>query len=89
MEEIKEIYNLFPSILPVWIILNIFGNTIKMTLHVETKYVIWILLLLSMIIFFVFFGVNFDSFFIAFITFSFSVSSYDLVKCYSKIRKRK
>ncbi|MEG2621236.1 MAG: phage holin family protein [Bacilli bacterium] len=86
MEKIKVLYNLMPYILPVWLILNIIGNTIKMTSLLDTKYIIWILLVISIIINFCFFGIKFESFFIAFITFSFSVSSYDLVKYFTKIR---
>lgn len=89
MEEIKEMYNLLPHIVCVWIVLNILGNTIKMTFNIPGKYIIWILLPVSVIINFVFFGVNFESFFIGFITFSFSVSSYDLIKYYGKIRNEK
>ncbi len=60
-----------------------------MTFNIPGKYIIWILLPVSVIINFVFFGVNFESFFIGFITFSFSVSSYDLIKYYGKIRNEK
>lgn len=85
LEEIKHLYNLFPHIICVWFILNILGNTIKMTFKVPSKYIIWILLVVSIVINFVFFGISFESFFIAFITFSFSVSSYDLVKYFKRI----
>lgn len=88
MDEIKDIYNLLPHIFCVWIVLNILGNTIKMTFHVSSKYIVWILLFASIIINFVFFGISFESFFISFVTFSFSVSSYDLVKYFGKIRKK-
>lgn len=60
-----------------------------MTFHVASKYIVWILLLVSIVINFVFFGVSFESFFVAFVTFSFSVSSYDLVKYSKKIKKGK
>lgn len=59
-----------------------------MTFKVPSKYIVWILLFVSIVINFVFFSVSFESFFIAFVTFSFSVSSYDLVK-YSKRIKNK
>ena len=88
LDEIKSVYKLFPYILPVWIMLNILGNTIKMTFHVKSEYIVWILLFVSMIIFFIFFDISFESLFIALITFSFSVSSYDLVKYFGRIRKR-
>jgi hypothetical protein len=88
LEEIKDIYNLLPHIVCVWIVLNILGNTIKMTFHIASKYIVWILLLVSLVINFVFFGVSFESFFIAFVTFSFSVSSYDLIKYFGKIRRK-
>lgn len=89
MKEIKDLYDLLPHIICVWIVLNIFGNTIKMTFKVPSKYIIWILLVASIVINFVFFGVSFESFFIAFITFSFSVSSYDLVKYFKRIVVRR
>ena len=89
MEEIRDIYVLLPHILCIWIILNILGNTIKMTFKVPSKYIVWILLPISIVINFVFFGVNFESFFIGFITFSFSVSSYDLIKYLNVILRRK
>lgn len=60
-----------------------------MTFKVPSKYIVWILLLASIVINFVFFGVSFESFFVGFVTFSFSVSSYDLIKCSNKIRKSK
>lgn len=88
MEEIKNLYNLFPHILCVWIVLNILGNMIKMTFNIPGKYIVWILLPVSIIINFVFFGISFESFFIGFITFSFSVSSYDLIKYFGEIRKK-
>jgi len=87
MEEIKHLYTLFPHIISVWLILNILGNTIKMTFKVQTKYIVWILLFVSILINFIFFKVSFESLFIGFITFSFSVSSYDLVK-YMKVITR-
>lgn len=86
MESIKSLYELLPHIISVWIVLNILGNMIKMTFKVPSKYIIWILLPISIIINFVFFGVSFESFFIGFISFSFSVSSYDLIKYSKKIR---
>ena len=89
MEEIKNIYNLLPHIISVCIVLNILGNMIKMTFKVPSKYIIWILLPISIIINFIFFGISFESFFISFLSFSFSVSSYDLVKCTKKIRNNK
>lgn len=89
MDEIKNIYNLLPHIFCLWIVLNILGNTIKMTFHVASKYIVWILLFVSILINFVFFGINFESFFLSFISFSFSVSSYDLFKYFNKIRSEK
>ena len=86
MQQIKDLYYLFPHILTVWIILNILGNTIKMTFKIDSKYIIWILLLISIIINFIFFGISFESFFIAFLSFSFSVSSYDLIKYSIRIK---
>lgn len=59
-----------------------------MTFNIPGKYIVWILLPVSIIINFVFFGISFESFFIGFITFSFSVSSYDLIKYFSEIRKK-
>ena len=56
-----------------------------MTLKVDSKYVVWILLPVSIVINFVFFGISFESFFVGFISFSFSVSSYDLIKYSKKI----
>lgn len=82
------LYDLLPHIFCVWIVLNILGNTIKMTFHIPSKYIVWILLIVSIIINFAFFGISFESFFVAFVTFSFSVSSYDLVKYLGKIRKK-
>ena len=88
LEEIKHIYNLMPHIFSLWIVLNILGNTIKMTFKISSKYIVWILLFVSIIINFVFFGISFESFFIGFITFSFSVSSYDLIKYFGKIKSK-
>lgn len=88
LSEVKAFYKLFPQILPVWIILNILGNTIKITFHIDSKYIVWILLFTSIVIFFIFFKVSFESLFVALVTFSFSVSSYDLVKYYGMIRKK-
>lgn len=59
-----------------------------MTFNIPGKYIVWILLPVSIIINFVFFGISFESFFIGFITFSFSVSSYDLIKYFGEIRKK-
>lgn len=59
-----------------------------MTFHVQSKYIVWILLASSIVINFCFFGISFESFFVGFVTFSFSVSSYDLVKYFGKIRKK-
>ena len=87
LQEIKDMYILLPHIVCVWLVLNILGNTIKMTFKINSKYIVWILLFVSIIINFVFFGINFESFFIAFISFSFSVSSYDLVKYFTRIKK--
>lgn len=84
-----DIYNMLPYILAEALVLNILGNTIKMTFKINSNYIVWILLIMSMIINFIFFGINFKSFFIAFIAFSFSVSSYDLVKYTSRIRNEK
>ena len=75
-------------IVPISIILNILGNTIKMTFKINSKYIIWILLLVSIIIYFAFFGINFESFIVSIITFSFSISSYDLFKQTKKIYKK-
>ena len=69
--------------------LNVIGNTIKMTFGIKSKYIIWILMLISIFINFVFYGISIKSLFIGVITFSFSVSSYDLIKCSSRIIKRK
>ena len=88
MEEIRYLYDFFPHILSLWIVLNILGNTIKITFHIPSKYIVWILLIVSIIINFAFFGISFESFFVAFVTFSFSVSSYDLVKYLGKITKK-
>lgn len=87
MQNIKYLYDLLPYIISVWLILNILGNTIKMTLKVKTKYIVWILLIVSILINFIFFEVSFESLFISFVTFSFSVSSYDLIK-YAKVITR-
>ena len=56
-----------------------------MTFHIPSKYIVWILLFASIVINFVFFGVDFESFFISFVIFSFSVSSYDLFKSLKKM----
>lgn len=89
LESVKELYYLMPHVVAIWIILNILGNTIKMTFKVQGKYIVWILLIVSLVINFLFFGFNFESLFIGFVTFSFSVSSYDLVKYYNEIRSKK
>lgn len=86
MNQIKNLYDIMPHIICVWIILNILGNTIKITFKVPSKYIVWILLIFSILINFIFFNISFESFFIAFISFSFSVSSYDLIKYYSLIK---
>lgn len=88
MERIKVIYSLIPYIIPISIILNILGNTIKMTFKIDSKYIIWILIFISMIIYFTFFGINFESFLTSVITFSFSVSSYDLFKQTKRIYRK-
>lgn len=80
LNHIKNIYSLLPYIISVWLILNIIGNTIKITFKIKSKYIVWILFIVSIIINFFFFGISFDSFFIGMISFSFSVSSYDLIK---------
>ena len=80
MIKYDEIFLLMPYIVCVWIILNILGNTIKMTFKINSKYIVWILLIISLIINLVFVGFNFKGFFIGFLTYSFSVSSYDLIK---------
>lgn len=59
-----------------------------MTFNIPGKYIVWILLPVSIIINFVFLGISFESFFIGFVTFSFSVSSYDLIKYFGEIRKK-
>lgn len=89
MENIKEIYDIVPYIIMIGIILNITGNLVKMTFKVPSKYIVWILLILSLLINFIFFDFSFESFFVGFVSFSFSVSSYDLVKYFTKIRNRK
>lgn len=89
MEEIKKIYILFPYIIPMSLILNILGNTIKMTFKIDPKHIVWILLLISILVSFIFFNISFESLFLSFITYSFSISSYDLYKNLSKIRKIK
>ena len=89
LENIKEIYDLIPYIIMIGIILNITGNLIKMTFKVPSKYIVWILLILSLLINFIFYGFTFESLFVGFISFSFSVSSYDLAKYFTKIRNRK
>lgn len=88
MDEIKNIYDM-PRIILISALLNILGNTIKITFNIKSKYIIWILLFISIVINFVFFGIGFESFLLAFISFSFSVSSYDLIKYGNKIRKNK
>lgn len=88
MEKLKVIYNLIPYIIEISIILNILGNTIKMTFKIDSKYIIWILIFVSMIIYFTFFGISFESFLTSIITFSFSVSSYDLFKQTKKIYRK-
>lgn len=88
MEKLKVIYNLIPYIIEISIILNILGNTIKMTFKIDSKYIIWILIFVSMIIYFTFFGISFESFLTSIITFSFSVSSYDLLKQTKKIYRK-
>ena len=87
LNDVKALYDLFPHIISIWIILNILGNTIKITFRVPSKYIIWILLIVSIIINFIFFGISFESFFISFISFSFSVSSYDLIKYSKRLRQ--
>lgn len=88
MEKLKVIYNLIPYIIEISIILNILGNTIKMTFKIDSKYIIWILVFVSMIIYFTFFGISFESFLTSIITFSFSVSSYDLFKQTKRIYRK-
>ena len=88
MEKLKVIYNLIPYIIDISIILNILGNTIKMTFKIDSKYIIWILIFVSMIIYFTFFGISFESFLTSIITFSFSVSSYDLFKQTKRIYRK-
>lgn len=89
IKELKNIYSLMPYILPTWLMLNIIGNTIKMTFKLDSKHIVWILLVISILINFIFFGISFESLFIAFVTFSFAVSSYDLVKFFSKLRNKR
>lgn len=88
MEKLKVIYNLIPYIIEISIILNILGNTIKMTFKIDSKYIIWILIFVSMIIYFTFFGISYESFLTSIITFSFSVSSYDLFKQTKRIYRK-
>ena len=83
----KYIYDLMPHIIAVGFMLNIIGNTIKMTFKINSKYIIWILLVTSMVINFIFFNISFESFFISLLSFSFSVSSYDLIKSSRKMIK--
>ena len=64
-----------PHIICLWIVLNILGNTIKITFKVPSKYIVWILLIFSILINFIFFKISFESFFVAFISFSFSCFS--------------
>ena len=85
----EEVYKLLPHIVCVWIILNILGNTIKMTFKIDSKYIVCILLIVSVLINFLFFGFSFKSFFVSLVSFSFSVSSYDLVKNTRRIRSSK
>lgn len=89
MNKIKNLYDLMPHIICLWIVLNILGNTIKITFKVPSKYIVWILLIFSILINFIFFKISFESFFVAFISFSFSVSSYDLIKYYGLIRSER
>ena len=89
LENIKEIYDLIPYIIMIGVILNITGNLIKMTFKVPSKYIVWILLILSLLINFIFYGFTFESLFVGFVSFSISVSSYDLAKYFTKIRNRK
>lgn len=89
MDEVKGLYKLLPYVIPVWLILNILGNTIKLSFNINSKNIVWILLLISILIFIMFFGLNFESVFVAFVTYSFSVSSYDLVKNLKMIRKKR
>ena len=88
LNDVKALYDLFPHIISIWIILNILGNMIKITFKVPSKYIIWILLFVSIIINFIFFRISFESFFISFLSFSFSVSSYDLIKYSKKLRQK-
>ena len=88
LNDIKALYDLFPHIISIWIILNILGNMVKITFKVPSKYIIWILLIVSITINFIFFGINFESFFVSFLSFSFSVSSYDLIKYSKKLRQK-
>ena len=64
LENIKEIYDLIPYIIMIGIILNITGNLIKMTFKVPSKYIVWILLILSLLINFIFYGFTFESLFV-------------------------
>jgi K+-sensing histidine kinase KdpD len=66
LENIKEIYDLIPYIIMIGIILNITGNLIKMTFKVPSKYIVWILLILSLLINFIFYGFTFESLFVGF-----------------------
>ena len=86
--KLKNLYNLLPHIIAISIILNVIGNMLKITFHMKGKYIIWILLPVSIIINFIFFKVSFESFFLSFVSFSFSVSSYDLVKYFNRIIKK-
>ena len=83
-----DIYNMLPRIIFGSIALNIIGNTIKMTFKIKSKYIIWILMIISILINYLYFGFYFESLFIGLVTYSFSVTSYDLVKYSSKLIRK-
>ena len=89
MINLFDVTELLPNIICGSLVLNIIGNTIKLTFNVRGRYIIWMLFVISIATYFMFCGFNIKSFFIAVITFSFSVSSYDLIKYSSMIIRRK
>lgn len=89
MNTLNDIYKYLPYIIGISIMLNIIGNMIKITFKIPGKYIIWILLLISIMINFIFYKINFESLFLAFISFSFAVSGYDLLKYFFRIINKK
>lgn len=76
--------NFLIHILSLSFILNIVGNTIKFSFKLKGRYIIWIVLFISLLINFLIDGINFNSFLISFLSFSISISNYDMLK-YLKI----